>query len=101
MKITTRLWISAISSIGLVLGLGLVTYLLDQRVERAIEESRAAAEPSEAVSQLDILLFDFLLNPGEGAREQWQRRHGSIGELLAQSREPNSAGQEAVYRNLR
>ncbi len=101
MKITTRLWISAISSIGLVLGLGLVTYLLDQRVERAIEESRAAAELSEAVSQLDILLFDFLLNPGERAREQWQRRHGSIGELLARSREPNSAGQEAVYRNLR
>ena len=101
MKITTRLWISAISSIGLVLGLGLVTYLLDQRVERAIEESRAAAELSEAVSQLDILLFDFLLNPGERTREQWQRRHGSIGELLARSREPNSAGQEAVYRNLR
>ncbi|MFL7807628.1 MAG: hypothetical protein AB8I80_03310, partial [Anaerolineae bacterium] len=82
MTIRRRLLLGSVISAGLALVL-FVVILISSRVVAEQNQERAAFEGIlKAVSELDILTYEYLLHHEPRAEEQWRLRYGSIEPLL-------------------
>lgn len=85
MKIKTILQINAILSIGLMIVLGLVFYVISQQMNDAIEKEKISGKIVEAIFELNLVNSDYLLHREERAKIQWYAKHVSLGKLLERS----------------
>ena len=83
MTIRTRLLISAIVSIVLVIGLGLIFIQVSRQANEAAEKGQIVDDIIEGVLELNLLTFDYTLRPAERAQQQWLIKHNTIAQLLA------------------
>jgi len=82
MKIKTRLEISAILFICLVIAIGLTLSFTSQQVIEAYEEHNAFDEIVEGAFMLNILTGDYLAHQEERAKTQWHLKHDSLSNHL-------------------
>ncbi|MEE8571052.1 MAG: ATP-binding protein [Candidatus Bathyarchaeia archaeon] len=75
MKIKTRLWISAILTICMVIAIGLTISYMSQQVNDAYEKHNAVDEIVEGAFKLNILTGDYLTHQEERAQTQWNLVH--------------------------
>jgi len=83
MKIRTKLLLSAATSIGLVIVLGVVVFFSDRQVDEAIAKNQTASRIRERVSELNVLAAEYQENGGERTRTQWYLVRDDLAVLLA------------------
>ncbi len=89
MKIRNRLYLGALISITLVVALVSVTLITSNQVAQASKQQEIAYEMHLAISELDILTYEYLMHYEKRAEQQWKLRYhataASVGEELAVS----------------
>ena len=84
MKIRTRLKISVIFYIFIVLVVAFFNYLMFRQTDKAEEEIHTSSEILTGVFALNILTSEYLLYHGKRTRAQWDSKHESIQRLLSE-----------------
>lgn len=84
MKLRTQFtwasWISAVAVVTVVLTI----FDSDRRMSRAIDESDVVGSlNTTAISGLRTVTIEYMLNPGERARQQWWQRYASLESQLS------------------
>ena len=82
MTIRTKLTINVISLVGFFLVIILVLTITSRRIDEATEKSIFADRMVIGVSDMNTITYDYVMNPSERARQQWERKHASLGELI-------------------
>jgi len=82
MKIKTRLALSSLFLVAIVLTFGFTLTYLSQQVTLAYEQDDAVDEIENSVYELNILIGDYLLHPGERASTQWFTKHDYLTNYL-------------------
>jgi signal transduction histidine kinase len=82
MKIKTKLWITGIISLGIMVAAAAVIHLAACRVDKMNQEERFANHIVEKVVELRTLTFDYLLHRTERTRQQWWAAYDDIGRFL-------------------
>lgn len=82
MKIKTRLLLSTACSIGAALVIGVLLFVTAQQVKEALDRNKIADELAKAVSDLNIVAYEYLLHHEARPQAQWESRHKSIAKLL-------------------
>ena len=90
MKIRTRLKISVIFYIFIVLVVAFFNYLTFRQTDKAEEDIRISNEIFTGVFELNLLTSEYLLYYGKRARAQWESKHESIQRLLSELEYKNS-----------
>lgn len=82
MTIRAKLAINVISLVGLFLVIILVLNITSRRIDEATDKSIFANRLVIGVSDMNTITYDYVMNPSERARQQWERKHASLGELI-------------------
>ena len=77
MKITTRLYLSAAISVVIVIILVSIVVLFSNKVAQETEKQNLAMEMNTAVSELDIVTYEYLLHHEKRMEQQWRSRYNS------------------------
>jgi len=83
MKIKTKLQFSAVLSISITLVISLILFLASREVDESIQRSTTVYRIVKNVSDLNLILNEFLLHHKEQTEIQWQQKHESLRKLLA------------------
>jgi len=84
MKITTKLQISTVFSLGIALAIGLILSLASQKVNKAIKSSSVVYEVVKGVSEMNSLLNEYLLHHKKETQTEWQIKYNSLSKLLSE-----------------
>jgi len=87
MNIKNKLYISAGISIVLVVALVSVVLVTSGRVAEENEKHQLLMDVHEAVSELDIVTYDYLLHREERMEQQWNMKYDSLGQILDEAAE--------------
>lgn len=82
MKIKTRLQISTIFFVCVVIAIGLTLFSTSQQVNVSYEQHSAVSEIVGSAFEMNILTGDYLLHQEERARAQWNLKHDSLSNHL-------------------
>jgi PAS domain S-box-containing protein len=82
MKIRTKLYLSSIISIGLIIGLIITIAQTSLEVAKQNRQRAASRQTLQAISELDILTYEYLLNHEKRPEEQWHLRYDSLNQIL-------------------
>ena len=82
MRIKTRLQISAILSICMVLAIGLTLFFISQQVSKTLEINNRVDEISDDVFELSVITGDYLLHHEKRAQMQWYLKYDSLSNHL-------------------
>jgi hypothetical protein len=85
MRISTRLSIAGLFSVGIVLLIGPVLFFAMRQVRQELAKNEAAGEIVNAVAALRYLTLEYALRHEERVQTQWQLKHASLAKLLARS----------------
>jgi signal transduction histidine kinase len=99
MKIKTKLWITGIISLAIMVAAAAVIHLTARQVHEMIQEEGFADQIVEKVVGLRTLTFDYLLHRTERARKQWWAAYDDIGRFLASHQRQGSEEAELI-RNI-
>lgn len=83
MRIKTKLYLSSFISIILITALIIVMIITSSKVAKKNEQRAASRQTLQAVSELDILTYEYLLHHEKRAEQQWDLRYASLGKSLA------------------
>jgi len=87
MKIRDRLYLGAAISITLVVALASVTLIASNQVAQASKEQEIAYEMHLAMSELDLLAYEYLMHSEKRVEQQWNLKYhtttASVGRQLA------------------
>ena len=83
MKIKTKLKVNTLVSAGVVLIVGITLLWASQQVKDSISKNKTAGQLVEGIFGLNILTNDYLLHREKRARRQWQLKHYSLTQLIA------------------
>jgi PAS domain S-box-containing protein len=84
--IRAKLAINVISLVGLFLIIALVLNIASPGIEEATGKGEFANRIVIGVSDMNTITHDYVLNPSERARQQWERKHASLGELITSAK---------------
>lgn len=84
MNIKNKLYIGAGSSVVLVVALVSVVLVTSGRIAEEDEKHQLLMDVYESISELDIVTYDYLLHREERMEYQWNIKHDSLGEILAE-----------------
>ena len=101
MTIKTRLQVTAIVAILLVLSIGSFIFFVNQELNEVIEENRRADEVVGGVFELNILTNDYLLHRSERISDQWWSRYNSISRMLIEAEVSDDSKKQAHIGVLR
>jgi len=87
MKVKTRLYISAIISIGLVGMLVFGVVFTSNRIAEEIREYELLHDIQIATSELNLVLYEYLMHRETRMEQQWNLKYDSIIETLRESEE--------------
>ena len=82
MRIGTLVLVGIVASAVLLLGVGAVLVRSLGDVDRALQTDRTASDLTRAAFELSILTSEYLQHRGQRPRDQWERKHASLGGLL-------------------
>ncbi len=83
MNIKTQHYLGACGSAAIVLLIGVTFFIASQRMDRAVDRSKYAADIIIGIGELRAVTFEYILYQHERPRVQWQQRHDSVARLLA------------------
>lgn len=92
MKVRTRLYLSTTLIICLAVGFFFAVRIASSRIRLASEEHEFARGIQESVSQLNLVLYEYLLSYKPRARDQWRLKYQSIQRALGDARAKGSFG---------
>jgi methyl-accepting chemotaxis protein len=101
MKISTRLSLAGLFSVGIVVLIGAVLLFAMRQVRQELATNETAGEIVNAVSSLRYLTLEYALRHEERVQTQWQLRHASLAKLLAGSAEFGGFEEQAIMERLR
>jgi methyl-accepting chemotaxis protein len=101
MKISTRLSIAGLFSVGFVVLIGAVLLFAMRQVRQELAKNETAGEIVDAVSSLRYLTLEYALRHEERAQTQWQLKHASLATLLARSADFGGVEEQAMMERLR
>ncbi len=104
MRISTRLRIGAAIPIAVVIILASFVVLFSNRAAQETEYHNLAMQLNTAISELDIVTYEFLLHYEERMEQQWHSRYDSAMVILHQAAEKQpewTESMEASFANLR
>ncbi len=103
MKIKTKVYLLYTIFITLLILLGGVILLSSNNVSEALDkEETIINEIFPAISELNVLTYDYLIHKNERSIEQWNTRHDSISELFEHSNHlhTHSEGEKIILNDL-
>lgn len=101
MNVSTRLSLAGTFAAAVVTAIVAVVMTATWNVRGELARNQAASEILNAVSGLRYLTLDYALHHGKRAEAQWQRRHRSLAELLADRRTAFVGRDDEVVSELR
>jgi len=87
MKITLRLSLAGLSSVGIVAITGTMLLFATHQVKRELTKNETAGNIFHAVTTVRYLTLEYVLRHEERVRTQWQLKHASLSKLLATATE--------------
>lgn len=84
MKIRTKLYWNSVSWVCLLAILVFLLTMAKTSINESLREAILADKIMIDASDLNTITYDYLLNPGERARMQWESKHVSLSHLLNQ-----------------
>ena len=82
MNIKNKLYMSAIITVVLVVIIFSLVLVTSNRIAEKSKQLELADEVHRAVSELDIVTYEYLLHHEERMEEQWNLRYSSMAEIL-------------------
>ncbi|MBE0557126.1 MAG: HAMP domain-containing protein, partial [Proteobacteria bacterium] len=86
MTIRAKLAINVISLVGFFLIIALILNIASPGIEDATGKGEFANHIVIGVSDMNTITYDYVMNPSERARQQWERKHASLGKLIASAK---------------
>lgn len=100
MTIRAKLAINVITLVCSFLVIMLVHIVMTERIDESARKGLVANRIVIGVSDMNTITYDYVMNPSERARQQWERKHASLGKLIA-SAEFKRAGERAILSRIR
>ena len=85
MDIKSKLKMVAISLITIAVALSLFLIYMAKEIDQALRRGEGARHIADAASDLNLIAYDYLLNPGERSLKQWQLKCASFSNLISGS----------------
>src|SRR5215510_16000761 len=101
MKITLRLSLAGLSSVGIVAITGTMLLFATHQVKRELTKNETAGNIFHAVTTVRYLTLEYVLRHEERVRTQWQLKHASLSKLLASAMEFTGSQEHIVMDRLR
>jgi hypothetical protein len=101
MKISTRLSIAGLFSVGIVLLIGAVLLFAMWQVRQELATNEAAGEVVNAAASLRYLTLEYALRHEARVQTQWQLKHASLATLLARSTDFGAVEEHEIMTRLR
>jgi methyl-accepting chemotaxis protein len=101
MKISTRLSVAGLVSVGIVVLIGAMMLAATRQVKHALGQNEIVDEIVDATASLRYLSLEYALRHERRAQTQWQLKHVSLSQLLARSTAFGDAEEQAIIERLR
>jgi hypothetical protein len=82
MTIRTKLLINVLLLVCSLVITGLVLNIVRDKVTDSVATGALADRVVIDVSDMNTITYDYLMKPGGRARQQWEMKHASLGELI-------------------
>ncbi len=100
MKISTRLKLAGILSIGAVAMIALVLFSSSLQLKKALGRNEASVEFLKAISSIQYLTLEYTLRHDDRSLLQWRLRHTSLSSLLGETDMFKGTEDEAIVNGL-
>jgi PAS domain S-box-containing protein len=100
MTIKAKLAINVITLVCSFLVIMLIHIVMTDRIDESARKGLVANRIVIGVSDMNTITYDYVMNPSERARQQWERKHASLGKLIA-STEFKREGERAILSRIR
>jgi len=87
MKLRNKILIISYISIALMIVLGFIFYKTFQEINKSVERRTLSQNIIVDIFDLNILISDYVLNPGERAKIQWFSKYESLGNNIKKGEE--------------
>jgi len=87
MKVKTRLYLSSIFSVGFVAILVFVVFFTSNRIAEENREHEFMDDIRQAASELDVVLYEYLMHHETRMEQQWNLRYSSVMEVVREAEE--------------
>jgi signal transduction histidine kinase len=101
MKISTRLSLAGLFSVGIVVVIGTMLLFATKQVRRELTKNETAGEIFNAVNAVRYLTLEYVLRHEDRAQTQWQLKHASLAKLLASTTEFTGLQEQVIMDDLR
>jgi signal transduction histidine kinase len=101
MKISTRLSLAGLFSVGVVAVIGTMLLFATQQVRRELTKNETAGEIFNAVNAVRYLTLEYVLRHEDRVQTQWQLKHASLSKLLASTTEFTGSQDQVIMDELR
>ncbi len=101
MRISSRLKLAGLLSVGAVAVISAVLLSTTQQVRQELTKNEVAAEVLKGATAVRYLTLEYVLHHEERAQAQWRLRHASLSTLLANSTEFTGTEGQAIVDGLR
>jgi methyl-accepting chemotaxis protein len=101
MKISTRLSLAGLFSVGVVAVIGTVMLSATQQMRQELIKNETAGEILNAVTAVRYLTLEYVLRHEDRVRTQWQLKHASLLKLLTRTGEFTGVQEQVVMDRLR
>ena len=101
MKISTRLSLAGLFSVGVVAVIGTMLLFATQQVRRELTKNETAGEIFNAVNAVRYLTLEYVLRHEDRVQTQWQLKHASLSKLLASTTEFTGSQEQVIMDELR
>ena len=82
MSIRTKLLINILLLVCSLVITGIVLNIARDKVRNAVATGALADQIVIGVSDMNTITYDYLMKPGERARQQWEMKHASLDDLI-------------------
>jgi len=101
MKISTRLSLAGVFSVGIVAVIGFVLLSATQQVKQELTKNETAGEILNAATSVRYLTLEYVAGHEDRVRAQWELRHASLSKLLAGATEFTGQEEQVIMEDLR
>ncbi|ABE44384.1 methyl-accepting chemotaxis protein [Polaromonas sp. JS666] len=101
MKISTRLSLAGIFSVGVVAVIGFVLLSATHQVRQELTKNETAGEILNAATAVRYLTLEYVASHEDRVRAQWELRHASLSKLLAGATEFTGQEEQSIIEDLR
>ncbi|MHB8771076.1 MAG: sensor histidine kinase [Syntrophales bacterium] len=101
MTIRTRLAINVLSLLGFFLIIIVVLIATSRTIDEAATKGVFADRVVIGAAAMNTITYDYVLNPSERARQQWELKHASLGDIIINNATLAKEEQRAILERIR